>query len=37
MHIWDVPIVDRLGEGSEAWHRRRQQLKNGARHERGEE
>ena len=36
MHIWDVPIVDRLGEGSEAWHRRRQQLMNGARRERDE-
>jgi len=28
MHVRDIPIVDRLGEGSEAWERRRQELKD---------
>lgn len=26
MHVWDIPVVDRLGEGSEAWRRRREEL-----------
>ena len=26
MRIWDVPVVDRLGEGSEAWQQRRAEL-----------
>ncbi len=33
MHIWEVPITDRLGEGSEAWRRRRRQLVNGTDHD----
>jgi len=25
-HIWQVPILDRLGEGSDAWRKRREEL-----------
>jgi len=25
-HVWEIPVTDRLGEGSEAWQRRRDEL-----------